>query len=157
MIFKNSKEQPLQNPEVVLNLWAYADDAGLIMRVAGKTYVMQGSDADKLSLLRALSATDFMSAQWDNVPKRFNISGPDGREMSGVATVSNFSDPHEHSLLFGPLIEKLAKSIPEQVASYGGEYKKIRLDLPQNPLMISTIVIEYDDGRLVPVIKKTGG
>jgi hypothetical protein len=51
--------RPLNNPEVVANLWVYADEAGCIARVAGKTYVLDGTDREKLDLLRRLAATDF--------------------------------------------------------------------------------------------------
>ena len=144
--------RPLENPEVVINLWAYAGEDGTILHLAGKTYVMQGTDAEKLALLRQLAATDFLSAPWNKVPPNFTIHHTEFGEMRGAAQASMISDPQYHEHLFGPLIEKLAQAIPEQVRSVNGEYRKFRLDIPQEPLCVSTIVMEYEDGTLVPMV-----
>ena len=137
---------------MVINLWAYSGEDGTILRLAGKTYVMQGTDAEKLDLLRQLAATDFLSAPWHKVPPNFTIQHTEFGEMKGAAQASMISDPYYHQNLFGPLIEKLAQSIPEQARSINGEYVKFRLDLPEAPLCISTIVMEYEDGSLVPMV-----
>ena len=50
------------------------------------------------------------------------------------------------------LIEKLAKLVPEQLRSVVGEYEKFRLDLPESPLSVTTIVMEYENGTLVPMV-----
>lgn len=55
-------------------------------------------------------------------------------------------------MMFGLLIESLAQSLPEQVCSANGEYRKFRLELPDNPLSVSTLVMEYEDGSLVPMV-----
>jgi hypothetical protein len=149
---RHAVAQPLDNPEVVINLWAYSGEDGTILRLAGKTYVMQGTDAEKLSLLRQLAASDFLSASWDKVPVNFTIQHTDFGEMKGAAQVSLINDQHYHEHLFGPLIEKLAQSIPEQARSVNGGYQKFRLDLPQAPLYVSTVVMEYEDGTLVPIV-----
>lgn len=77
-----------------------ADEDGNILRQAGKTYVMDGSDESKLALLRTLAGSDFLSAVWDKVPANFKMNGPDGREMRGVAHASMLSNPMTHSHLF---------------------------------------------------------
>ena len=137
---------------MVINLWAYSGEDGTILRLAGKTYVMQGTDAGKLALLRQLAATDFLSVPWHKVPPSFTIQNTEFGEMEGVAHASMISDPYYHQTLFGPLIEKLAQSIPEQVRNINGGYEKFRLDLPEAPLCISTIVMENEDGSLVPML-----
>lgn len=152
MKYRTASEQPLGAPEVVLNLWAYASADDYIMRLAGKTYVMQGEDEDKLALLRLLSATDFPSAPWCKVPANFKLINSDGSEMVGVAATSSLSDPYSHGHLFGSLIEDLAQALPEQLQSISGEYSQFRLELPENPLTITTLVVEHEDGRLVPMI-----
>lgn len=144
----------LDNPEVVMNLWAYAGEGGVILRLAGKTYVMQGSDNEKLSLLRQLSATDFLCAGWEKVPPNFNFLDTDGSKMKGIAQASMITEQHYHESLFGPLIERLANSIPEQVRSIDGDYQKFRLDLPESPLCVTTVVLENEDGALVPLVSE---
>ena len=152
MKYRQATGHPLDNPEVVINLWAYSDENGTILRLAGKSYVMQGSDAEKLVLLRQLAATDFLSAPWHKVPSSFTMQHMVFGEMQGLAQASMISDPYYHQNLFGPLIELLAQSIPEQVRSVDGEYQTFRLDIPQQPLCVSTLVMEIEDGSLVPMV-----
>lgn len=144
--------RPLNNPEVVVNLWAYSGEDGTILRLAGKTYVLQGNDADKLALLRQLATSDFLGATWHKVPAKFKISHHDYGVMEGAAQASMLSDQQYHETLFGPLIEHLARTVPEQLSCVDGEYKVFRLELPQEPLLVSTIVMENEDGTLVPLV-----
>lgn len=152
MKHRHAIARELENPEVVINLWAYSGEDGTILRLAGKTYVMEGTDAEKLALLRQLAASDFLSAPWHKVPAHFTIQHTDFGEMKGAAQASMIGDQIYHQHLFGPLIENLAQSIPEQVRSVDGNYQKFCLDLPEAPLCISTIVMEYEDGTLVPMV-----
>jgi len=150
--YHHAAARPLENPEVVINLWAYSGEDGTILRLAGKTYVMQGTDAEKLALLRQLAASDFLGAPWHKVPANFTIQHTDFGKMKGAAQASMMSDPHYHENLFGPLIEKLALSIPKQMRCVDGDYQEFRINLPEAPLCISTIVIENEDGTLVPMV-----
>lgn len=144
--------RPLNNPEVVVNLWAYSGEDGTILRLAGKTYVLHGNDADKLALLRQLATSDFLGATWHKVPAKFKISHPVYGVMEGAAQASMLSDPQYHDTLFGPLLEHLARTVPEQLSCVDGEYKVFRLELPREPLLVSTTVMENEDGTLVPMV-----
>lgn len=152
MTYKKTKEHPLDEPEVALNLWAYTDESGTIMRIAGRTYVVEGTEEQKLSKLRALSGSDFLAAAWFKVPKNFSIVGEGGRKMEGVAHASLLSNPDSHSALFGQLIDGLERQVPEQLRCIKGEYEKFRMDVPKDPLTVTTVVIERDDGTLVPMV-----
>lgn len=77
MIYPHATEFHLDNPEVCLNLWAYVSEDGHIMRIAGKTYVLQGEDKDKLAALHLLAATDFLSTPWSKVPANFKHMNAD--------------------------------------------------------------------------------
>lgn len=99
MKFQHAEEQPLESPEVVLNLWAYSTEDGYIMRLAGKAYVLHGTDAEKLAMLRTLSATDFLCTPWHKVPENFTMTRLDGRTMTGVSHCSELSDLNSHGLL----------------------------------------------------------
>jgi len=103
---QKTQAQPLNNPEVVFNLWAYSDEYGNIMRLAGKAYVLDGSDEAKLKTLRLLAASDFLSAAWVGVPKSIGVNRPGG-QMRGVANTSLLSNPISHSALFNSLLETL--------------------------------------------------
>jgi hypothetical protein len=62
MQYMKTISHTLQEPEVVLNLWAYAGEDGYIVRLAGKAYVLEGNDKLKLSLLRSLASTDWLAS-----------------------------------------------------------------------------------------------
>jgi hypothetical protein len=155
MKYLRSNPVPLQNPEAVLNLWAYEDEAGYIFRLAGKAYVMDGNDAEKLSFLRQLSSTDFLSCAWHKVPPNISVMlSSDNQQIEALAERSILSDKNGPSTLFGPLMEQLAKEMPIQLRSVDGEFKPFRIDLLQDLLMVMTVVLEYEDGRLVPMISE---
>lgn len=154
MKYKKAQAVALESPEVVLNLWAYVDENGYILRLAAKSYVMEGDDKEKLALLHRLSRTDFLSTEWVKVSSNFQINSPDGQIMAGVATASMLSDPVSHSHLFSELIEKLADSIPIQLRNSKDGYEQFRLVLPDNPLCVTTVVMEYEDGSLVPMVSE---
>jgi hypothetical protein len=135
MKYKNAQSSALKSSEVVLNLWAYVDKDGYIYRLAGKYYVMDGDDEEKLALLRALSRTDFLSSEWSQVPANFKIINHD-----------------EHSHIFSQLLEKLANALPWQLRACTDGYKQFKLELPQDPLCVTTVIMEYADGSLVPMI-----
>ena len=142
------------NPEVVLNLWAYSDEYGYVQRLAGKAYILDGDDGQKLSLLRQLSMTDFMSAKWFHVPSNFNLNDPDGKDLKGVAHASLISDPYTNGVLFREVMDSIAHHLPEQLRLIGEDYQRYLLELPESPLCVTTLVIEKQDGRLVPMISQ---
>lgn len=141
-----------EKAEIVLNLWAYADEQGYVRRLAGKCYALHGSDAEKLVILRALSKSDFISAVWEDVPINYGVINADGSETLGVATTNEVIDLHASGHLFGELLNRLERELPEQLVCINDTYKRIVLMIPQDPLVIRTIVIERSDGQLVPLI-----
>lgn len=149
---KRTKEYQINNPEVVLNLWAYSDEDGNVMRLAGRGYVMDGDDSSKLKLLKQLSCTDFLSVGWYPVPQNFKLVDSSGDEMNGVASAAQVSDPNVSGILFKQVMDLIAGALPEQMNSVGEGYQRSKLELPESPLCITTILIEKDDGRIVPMI-----
>lgn len=148
----DTKPRPLRNPEVCVNLWAYADEGGYIARVAARAYVLDGDDDAKLAVLHQLAATDFLHAEWMGVSKQFVISGPDGERMEGVAHASMLNDGMTPGVLFGPLFNRLEAAVPQQARTANGGYEAFGLKLPEDPLTVTTVVMEFDDGRLVPMV-----
>lgn len=146
-----SAPRPLRNEEVAVNLWVYSDEEGYVRRVAGRIYVVDGTDSEKLASLRKLAGTDFLAARWERVPDRFDVISPDGEEL-GVAQLSALSDEYSKSRLFGPLLESLASGIPEQLRRRNGRYAPFAMTLPDAPLSILTVVVEHADGQLVPMV-----
>lgn len=151
-IMKGTSPYQMSNPEVVVNLWVYTDDAGFVARIAGKTYVLDGSDHENLAILRRLSATDFLSADWEQIPENFEVVGPEGDRLR-YTQLSVLSDEYSKSLLFEQLLEKLSASVPWQLREVDGEYRRFKLQMPESPLTVLTVVIEHPDGQLVPMVK----
>lgn len=149
---RHAEEKPLVNPEVVLNLWVYVDAEGYIQRIAGKSYVLDGTDKEKLAILRQLSTSDFLSAKWHPVPKNFGVINLQREELVGVAHVSMLTDPNTHSTLFGPLMDELETQVPTQLRSLNGEYRPFKLELPKTPLCVTTRILEFEDGQQVPLV-----
>lgn len=149
----HSVARPLRDAEVVANLWVYADEAGYVARVAGKAYVLDGTDSEKLALLRQLAATDFLSAEWVPIPENFGVISPSGERLR-YAQLSLLSDEYAKSVLVGPLLEKLASSLPKQLRQVDDEYEPFVMQMPEAPLTVLTIVIEHADGRLVPMVNE---
>jgi len=141
-----------EQAEIVLNLWAYSDEEGYIQRLAGKCYALHGTDAEKLAVLRSLAKADYLSAQWEPVPKNYRLVNANGSELLGVATTNQVQDRDASAHLFGDLINRLEVALPEQLLCSDGQYRVLQLKIPQEPLMITTVVIEQNDGRLVPVL-----
>ena len=148
------KSRPLNNPEVCVNLWAYADEGGYIARVAARAYVLDGSDGDKLSALNLLAGTDFLHAEWVGVSKQFVMEGENGQRMEGVAHASMLNDGVTPAVLFGPLFQKLEGAIPRQARVGKEGYEAFSLKFPEDPLTVATVVMEFEDGRLVPMVSR---
>jgi len=138
----------LRNPEVVAYLWVYADEAGDVSRVAGKAYVLDGSDRQKLDVLRRPAITDFLSTEWMPITESFGVVGPDGERLR-CAQLSVLSHEYSKLALVGPLLKNLASSVPKQLHEVNDEYRRFKLQIPELPLTVLTVVIEYSDVRLV--------
>lgn len=145
----NAQVQP--KPELCLNLWAYADTRGYIMRIAGRAYALEGNEDTKRAILRTLAATDFLQAQWIGVSSQFGMYSAKGERLPGIAHTSMLSGQSTASILFEPLIQKLGQECPAQLRLTQGTYEEFSLSLPKNPLILTTVVMEHADGQLVPV------
>jgi len=143
---------PLDNPEVVLNLWVYADDDGTVFRVAGRAYVLCGTEKEKLAQLRCLAASDFLAAKWQKVPDNFTLQHTNGQSLKGVANLSDLRDPVAHSAVFKLVIKEAEQDLPQQLRSIRAEYESFVMKIPKEPLYVTTVVIEREDGALVPMI-----
>jgi hypothetical protein len=73
---------------------------------------------------------------------------------SGVRGIKFRARAHEHSksILVGPLLEKLAQTLPKQLRQVGAEYVPFFMKMPDAPLTVLTVVVEHADGQLVPMV-----
>jgi hypothetical protein len=146
LTFEPTAPSPNESPEIVLNLWYFIDDnTKVAYRLAGRAYAMFGTDQEKLSALKKLSASDFMISETFKIPESFKVVY--GNEtLLGAIHARNM---YEYGVgVFQHVIDALEKSIPRQVRSLGGELQGFQLQIPQDPLIVMTCVIEREDGRL---------
>lgn len=140
------------NIELCFNLWVYADrDTQVVQCVSARAYALSGSDESKLKTLKALSKSDFeISGSWP-LPDTVSIIEPDGTKIPNATLPSLLNDPNTFSSTFSAPIQKLAESAATQFrfAESGPTYYK--LPLPENPLTVTTFLVDNPDGSITPV------
>lgn len=140
------------NTELCFNLWAYTDRATqVIQRVSARAYAISGSDETKLKTLKALSKSDYeVSGSWP-LPDTVSIIEPDGSKIPNSTLPGLLNDSNIFSSVFSTPMQELADSIATQFrfAEHGPEYYK--LPFPENPLTVTTFLVENPDGSITPV------
>ena len=143
-----------ESPELCFNLWAFADEkTSVIRRISGKPYVLDGTDIEKTALLRALSASDFLSVAQRPVPARHHIVGPAGRAMDGAVLPHQLDDV---AGVFGPLLDELSV-LPIYLRHVTGRHEQWRLPHVDAPLYVLTVIVERADGRREPQLEAHSG
>lgn len=136
--------------EICLNLWYYVLQTGVVIRIAGKAYALKGTEQEKLAALKAVSATDHLTATMDRVPMHLVIN-EGARRLEGAMDVRSL--PAMVSMVFGPLFNKLEASLPPVLRVVDEEYFEQALKIPDEPLFVLTAVYEEEDGRLTAHMK----
>lgn len=132
--------------ELCCNLWAIFDSGTeVIHRLAGKSYALQGTDEDKLSVLRKLSVFDYQTAETIKLPERFSLIGPEGQVKKGVTRIHAFYD--QNSVLFNELFVHIEGQLPPTIDFSHNVPKALPQKLPSDPLCISTLIIEDEMGN----------
>jgi hypothetical protein len=139
------------NAELAINLWAiYDSGTGFVYGLAGRAYNIIGSDAEKLAILKSLSATDYLTTKRYQVPKRFSVSYTDGTVKEGVAFLNAVYDPHAQ--LFEEIFANIELELPPIPDFSDLECKSIKQMLPIDPLCVITVLYEDDDGVIRAII-----
>jgi hypothetical protein len=132
--------------ELCCNLWAIFDSGTeVIYRLAGKSYALQGTDEDKLSVLRKLSVFDYQTAETIKLPERFSLVGPEGQVKKGVTRIHAFYD--QNSVLFNELFVHIEGKLPPTIDFSHNVPKALPQKLPSDPLCISTLIFEDEMGN----------
>lgn len=139
------------NSEIVINLWAIFDGStGFVYGLAGKAYNAAGTDRQKLDLLKALSATDHVTAKRYKVPDRFSVSFVDGGTKSGITYLNAVYTPSAQ--LFEDVFKYVEHELPPILDLSGEDYKLINQTIPQDPLCVTTVLYEDEVGNIRPII-----
>lgn len=134
-------------PEICVNLWCFVDEqTGLIYLLAGRAYALTGTTEEKLALLQRLSLSDFCAARTFPVPWHYSVHTPGEEPIEGV--VAPQAVRLIHAELFEHVFQGLEKDLPVHFQTVAGEPQPHRLKIPDNPLCVTTCVVEYEDGRL---------
>lgn len=132
--------------EICLNLWFYVDDTGVVIRLAGKAYALNGTEQQKLAILHSLSGTDHLTATLAKLPESFVMKSDQG-DLRGAVPVASVHE--NHARVFGPLMDQIERDLPKGIRSVNDNYEQFTVKLPEEPLCVTTAVYERADGELV--------
>lgn len=137
-----------------LNLWVYIDvRTSLVERVAGRAYVIDGTEDERYAVLKNLSTSDYATAETTGVPKRFVAVPPVPGipSIEGAVHVDELQNPATMNAIFEPLLRKIEANLPQQFTFDGsGEPSVWKASIADNALFVVTGLLEQLDGTLVP-------
>ena len=126
------------NPEVCINLWAYLDEqAGYISRVAGRGYVLTGTDNEKFATLHMLAKTDFLIAPWLPIPKNVKVVTENGT-LNGMTTPAVLNESSSFNTIFEQVFLQIDQTIPKQLKFNDSNYEEFCLKVPNEPLYVNS-------------------
>lgn len=141
----------MSNSEVCVNLWFCVDKkTGFINALAGRGYVMSGTDEQKTMVLKFLANHDFLCADWLPVPERYrttlvNVSDDTQSSFAGVIHSSDID------VLGMDLFEDVFKKIESASPLYLPVRLAGNLKIPDEPLYVMTAVLDAGNGKLQAV------
>ena len=137
--------------EMIVNLWAVYDAAsGFVYGLAGRAYCVEGTDQEKLSILKRLSGTDYATAKRYEVPPRFSVTEVGGSTTTGLAPLSAVNDPNVG--LFNDMFKNIEHELPLIPDFSSADSKGVVQNLPDDPLCSVTILYEDEAGAIRPII-----
>lgn len=137
--------------ELAVNLWAIYDaSVEVVYALCGKVYALDGTDAEKLAVLKSLSRTDYLTVKRFPVPSRFAIVNADGEERTGVAMLNAVYD--ENTVIFNELFDVLEADLPALPDFTGAEFIWVNQALPADPVCVVTVLYEDASGQIRPII-----
>ena len=136
--------------ELVTNIWIFIDlETELAYNWSGRVYSINGTDEEKLLILKKLSSTDYLTAP--------RLSFPDivkavinGKELNGKLPsnmVRNFFDQYPDMFF-----DEIEKSLPPLLNLDYQNMSTSKQKIPQNPLYVITQIYEEEDGTMRPII-----
>jgi hypothetical protein len=133
---------PVQNAEIILNLWYVYDDTGHIYSLRARCYVSAGNDQEKLALLQRFAQIDYLIAQPFPIPERFHTTFVQGNKpqklpVIHLTSVETFGGP---VVLFEEAFVALERQLPAQT----------NLSIGQRPLVCITPLLAGDKGEIRP-------
>ena len=137
----------MNESELCINLWYCFDkESGFVAAIAGRGYFLNGTDDKKTAMLKVLAVSDFLNAEWQPVPDRYQANLVDiptnkTTSFSGVIHASDID------MLGMDLFEEVFKQIESVNQAYLPIKKAGTVKVPDEPLYVLTPV-EYLKGLI---------
>lgn len=130
----------MSQSELCINLWYCFDkESGFVDAIAGRGYFLSGTDDQKTAMLKALAVSDFLNAQWQPVPDRY--------QTKLVNTPTNETGPFTgviHATDIDMLGMDLFEDVFKHIESVNQTYVPIKnagtVSVPDEPLYVITPV-----------------
>jgi hypothetical protein len=139
------------NTELCVNLWFCFDkDSGYVDAIAGRGYMLSGTDEQKNIILKTLSGSDYLNSQWLPIPEKYqtNIIDIENNKTTNFPGVIHASDV---DILGMGLFE----TVFQQIESLNQVYLPIKntnlVKVPDEPLFMITPV-ENNDGKIKAIV-----
>ena len=133
----------MSEPEIILNLWYVMDDQGIVYSLRARSYVHNGTDEEKLALLRRFAETDYLIAQSFPIPERLHITIVEGDEQRKMAVAS--VPALEATVGVGALFEEVFQEMENQLPA------QTKLCIGQDPFVCITPLIADERGNMRPL------
>lgn len=136
----------LDNREVIVNLWYVIDVEGLIYSLRVKTYIGTGTNEEKLKFLQQRASLDYLIAEPFEIPQRYHVrigTGPRSPIMP-VAHIASLEVSDSPIALFEDALKVIEGRFPFQS----------QIDIPQEPLVCTTPLIQNEHGVIEPRFSK---
>lgn len=142
--------------ELVANVWPVVDEGtGLVQRYFMRAYAMDAEDRVISAVLKALAPTDFRIARAFKVSARFKVTSEHGT-LNGAIPVGAF---HQN---LQQILEEAYRSMendyvkPQGIDMSSGAPRPVNVipRFPDNPYTVTTVLIETQDGQLIPQLAR---
>lgn len=135
--------------EIIVNIWFKIDIAtNLCYSWSIKPYALIGTDDQKLKILQILSLSDFLTVPQRKLPSYYILELGD-EKLIGVVEASQIQNVFSENVDF--FITEIEKDLVEIGNTFSNTMQNIELKLPNNPMYVSTIIVENDQGEIRPL------
>lgn len=136
--------------ELVVHIWIYIDlMTEFAYNWSGRVYCIEGTDDEKLDLLKRISSTDFLTCERRTFPETIGIINQD-KELKGYIPSNMVKSFFENYPDF--FFDELDKTLPPILNSSINGFKSIPQKIPDNPLYVTTQIYEDESGNQHPII-----
>lgn len=141
----------MKNSELCVNIWFIVDIAtGICYGWCGRVYHLQGSDAEKTTILNQLAETDFNTVERESFPKQW-ITMMGSQKLEGQFPVAQANDILRREMDY---FSRILESRLPKLYSFNGRPEPngntLTQKIPDNPLYVSTILMENEKGEMRP-------